>query len=684
MSALSVQVPYPVFYDRSGLPLDNGSIYIGTANLDPITNPIPVYYDAALTIPASQPLKTSDGYIYRNGTPAQVYVDAANFSITVKDNKNTLVYSFPDGTGISPNALGIIYNQGDTGAVDRTVTSKLQESVSVQDFGAVGDGVTSDQSAVEDAVASCVASGAFLYWPTGTYLTTANIPDFHSIRHFGPGAVKRSTDLYYPEPDDTQTSILYVGASGSATNDGLSSGQPLTVAKAFAIVKAMGSETLNGTWRLQFLAGSYTDNGLALDELPFFKNKLEVFGANVNTSGSEVPTTIWDGTTSAPVYALRIDSSAYPSALVNLYIKNIKFTNWADGAIVIWAHGNTLIENVHVDTTETGLWLRHGYFKIRYGIYNKCYIYGIGIQYNGTANIGNNVGGGITFTNCAEGVKAGRFVVCYVQGCTFSTNASNIGAEWLARIHTQKNTLGEPTDVPIVIDGVSSTAIGGANFNLNGNCIFTDDNGAGNPTTFYSLSEAKPYATTRAGSVNPYISRYGQRALHSYNGISLEQGNVPVNVFTVATTSKILLADNAYGGSDYIPFRIPAYTLYSPTFELEIILGIRFAANAGGTLDFHGQGSAASTKLCGITIPTAVGVREGWLKLNIKNIPNNTNARYEFQYVPSSIYEVGQTSSLNDTAIRDSNDSDLIFRLYWTSATTDVVTFNMLRSYVLE
>jgi hypothetical protein len=43
MAALSVQVPYPVFYDRDGDPLDNGNIYIGVANLDPVTNPIPVY-----------------------------------------------------------------------------------------------------------------------------------------------------------------------------------------------------------------------------------------------------------------------------------------------------------------------------------------------------------------------------------------------------------------------------------------------------------------------------------------------------------------------------------------------------------------------------------------------------------------------------------------------------------------
>jgi len=35
----------------------------------------------------------------------------------------------------------VTYNQGGTGAQDRTLTSKLQDTVSVKDFGAVGDGV---------------------------------------------------------------------------------------------------------------------------------------------------------------------------------------------------------------------------------------------------------------------------------------------------------------------------------------------------------------------------------------------------------------------------------------------------------------------------------------------------------------------------------------------------------------
>jgi hypothetical protein len=138
MAALSVQVPYPVFYDRDGVPLDNGNIYIGVTNLDPVTNPLQVYYDEALTLTASQPLITSNGYVYRNGTPAQLYVNAANFSILVNDSKNLLVYNFPDGTGIdSADAADIEYNPPFTGALTSgyTVADKLAQTISLMDFG---------------------------------------------------------------------------------------------------------------------------------------------------------------------------------------------------------------------------------------------------------------------------------------------------------------------------------------------------------------------------------------------------------------------------------------------------------------------------------------------------------------------------------------------------------------------
>ncbi|MEI6590145.1 MAG: glycosyl hydrolase family 28-related protein, partial [Verrucomicrobiota bacterium] len=72
---------------------------------------------------------------------------------------------------ISANADSIVYNEGDSGAVDRTVESKLQESISVKDFGAVGDGITNDTVAFQAAAAAInAAGGGKLIIPAGTYI----------------------------------------------------------------------------------------------------------------------------------------------------------------------------------------------------------------------------------------------------------------------------------------------------------------------------------------------------------------------------------------------------------------------------------------------------------------------------------------------------------------------------------
>jgi hypothetical protein len=97
----SVIAPFEIFLDASGAPLSGGNLYIGTASLNPETNPITVYWDSAQTIPAAQPIKINGGYPSYAGSPGKLYVGTL-YSITVKDKNGKLVFYSP----ISEAALG--------------------------------------------------------------------------------------------------------------------------------------------------------------------------------------------------------------------------------------------------------------------------------------------------------------------------------------------------------------------------------------------------------------------------------------------------------------------------------------------------------------------------------------------------------------------------------------------------
>lgn len=210
MSALSIQPTYPIFTDIDGQPLEDGYVWLGVANLAPIGNPISVYWDAALTLPAAQPIRTRGGYPINSGTPARLYVNG-NYSIQVQNKNGSVVYSAPTATeryndyvvtdvGYTPGVNSLLTATNMSGALDQlsdkdagasfvgykqsglnrvatTVESKLQEVDSIFDFmtaqqiSDIRNAVQFDCSAiVESAINTLKSEGkASLYFPPGTY-----------------------------------------------------------------------------------------------------------------------------------------------------------------------------------------------------------------------------------------------------------------------------------------------------------------------------------------------------------------------------------------------------------------------------------------------------------------------------------------------------------------------------------
>jgi hypothetical protein len=96
--------PFPMFFDQHGALLDAGSIFIGASGADPEVSPVAVFWDAALTIPAVQPLRTRGGYVANSGSPALFFTGDADYSMRVRDADGNQIFYVPSASAAAGTA----------------------------------------------------------------------------------------------------------------------------------------------------------------------------------------------------------------------------------------------------------------------------------------------------------------------------------------------------------------------------------------------------------------------------------------------------------------------------------------------------------------------------------------------------------------------------------------------------
>lgn len=176
------------FFDNNGNPLSGGKIYSYAAGT---TTPAATYTTSAGNIAHSNPI-VLDAY-GRVAGGGEVWVTNTDiYKFVLEDSNAALIGTYDNVPGIASAAdlaafIADLANasnpaKGDalvgfrqsnssgnlTNSVNRTVHTKLQEFISVKDFGAVGDGVTNDTVAIQNALN--VPGRKTVYFPTGTYL----------------------------------------------------------------------------------------------------------------------------------------------------------------------------------------------------------------------------------------------------------------------------------------------------------------------------------------------------------------------------------------------------------------------------------------------------------------------------------------------------------------------------------
>lgn len=167
----SVQAPLPLYLGLDGQRLQDGYLYFGVADLNPETNPVIMYWDAALTQPAGQPIRTINGMPSRNGTPAMLYTNT-DHSITIRDSagrlvlyvRNSLEFTIEGqlanasianfGAGMVGYNPALSYGTNTVGAALNDAEDQLARFLTPYRYGAVGDGVADDTQPLVDAIAA--------------------------------------------------------------------------------------------------------------------------------------------------------------------------------------------------------------------------------------------------------------------------------------------------------------------------------------------------------------------------------------------------------------------------------------------------------------------------------------------------------------------------------------------------
>lgn len=376
--------PFSVFFDRSGQPLDNGYIYIGTAGINPETSPITVYWDLSLAVTAAQPIRTLAGYPSRDGSPSAIVINQIAYSIVVRDRTGALVFSdlnvLTDAAAFAETVADVPalrqlnatttstqvmlksnYVSGDGGGVfryDNTDTTsadnngtiivdaaarrwkrnRVSDTYFLRDFGPIGSG--SDLSTLTLAIASAKADGRRLDCHGRTLVMPAT-----GLRvALSAGETLRLTDLR-------------LDLSAIATSQALTSSWSSKFGAGFVAEQSTGVDMWNGSYNVTLLtaAASRGGVGLAVAELSSF------------TVGDEIiirdATRVWDADGSiCSEGATIIAKSAATGAGTLTLAGNLRSSYTTSATVRRWISANIDIDGVDlvgggVGADQDGMWI---------------------------------------------------------------------------------------------------------------------------------------------------------------------------------------------------------------------------------------------------------------------------------------------------------------------------------------
>jgi hypothetical protein len=222
----SFQQPFQTVNDLDGSPLTGGYIYFGQANTDPtvLANQIAIFYDAACTVAAPNPVRTSGGFLLNGTAPANIYVaGTTDFSVAVHNSNNTARYTIAAypvrfnasaitfdtvivGTSIVPDAAGGAFD-GTTALPWSSMVARAMQARTLNLYSQTQPAVAADLGRLTQL---CLPVLGCLVQAAGPVLT--NILNAASVSRTGAGVFEVNMTVAMP-------STVYLPLATVTSND---------------------------------------------------------------------------------------------------------------------------------------------------------------------------------------------------------------------------------------------------------------------------------------------------------------------------------------------------------------------------------------------------------------------------------------------------------------------------------
>jgi hypothetical protein len=181
-NAAPMPTPEIQYLDAAGRPLAGAKLCTYAAGG---STPLATYTDSTAGTPNANPIVLDVNgrasvwvgpalykFVLRTGGDATCTTGTVQWT---QDNVTDATLYFVNYVKTAGTCTLITFTATGTGAVTRTCSSKLGDTLSLRDFGAVGNGTTDDYTALAAAIAAAAATSKELYIPAGTYIFGSQI-----------------------------------------------------------------------------------------------------------------------------------------------------------------------------------------------------------------------------------------------------------------------------------------------------------------------------------------------------------------------------------------------------------------------------------------------------------------------------------------------------------------------------